>query len=113
MSNLATFREAGRVGSGPNFSTWLRVGSGRVRDPAGRVGSGQKKVTHGQLCSGHTKLVKTEQSEAFNYLDDSSKILDCLIYTNVAVTFLKYNTDLPSSGYSVSVDKLIPRRNKL
>ena len=43
MSNLATFREAGRVGSGPNFSTWLRVGSGRVRDPAGRVGSGQKK----------------------------------------------------------------------
>ena len=60
MSNLATFREAGRVGSGPNFSTWLRVGSGRVRDPAGRVGS-EKSDPRPTLVARSVLTVATRQ----------------------------------------------------
>ena len=35
ISNLDKFKKAGRVGSGPKFSTWLRVGSGQ--GPGGSV----------------------------------------------------------------------------
>ena len=47
--------------------------------------------------------MKTAKSEAFSYLDDRSNDLRLFHYTNVAATFLKYNTDLPSS---VPVERL-------